>query len=128
MLMGKPKITKSQMLSAKPARLSEAEPQKVTEQKFHLTVTLKPTAIARWLMRAGAGAGATKTFELDPLGLFVWEACDGKTPVRQLIKRLAKHFEINAREAEVSTLQFLHTLARKGLIGMQITGGDDKRT
>ena len=123
MLLGKPRITKSQMLSAKPLRLSGAQPQAVSETKFHLTVELQPTRVARWLMRmgGGAGGGGAKTFELDPLGVFVWQACDGKTPVRQVIRKLARHYNLNTREAEVSTLAFLHTLARKGLIGMQIT-------
>ena len=70
-------------------------------------------------------AGATKTFELDPLGLFVWQACDGKTPVRQVIKRLARHYNLNEREAEVSTLAFLRTLMRKGLIGIPAKDAKD---
>ena len=118
MLLGKPKITKSQMLSAKPLRLSEAQPQQISDSKFHVTVELQPTRLARWLMRMPAGA--TKTFELDPLGLFVWQACDGKTPVRQVIKRLARHYNLNEREAEVATVAFLHTLTRKGLLGMAV--------
>ena len=122
MPLSKPRITRSQMLSAKPLRLSDAEPWQVSEKTFHLTIELKPTRLTRWLMRVPSGA--TRTFELDPLGLFVWQTCDGKTPVRQVIKKLAKHYHLNEREAEVSTLAFLHTLARKGLIGMQVAKED----
>jgi hypothetical protein len=112
----KPKLTKSQMLDARPLRLSDAEPEEVSSDKFVLKVELQPTKVARWLLRMPRGA--TKSFELDPLGLFVYQACDGKTPVRQVIKKLAKRYNLNVREAEVATLQFLYTLARKGLIGM----------
>ena len=106
------------MLSARPVRLSDAEPREISPNKWHLTVKLRPTRIARVFLRVPAGA--SKTFELDPIGLFVWQNCDGKTPVRQLIRKLAKEYNLNEREAEVSTVQFLYTLARKGLIGMQM--------
>jgi hypothetical protein len=64
--------------------------------------------------------GATKTFELDPIGLFVWKACDGKTSVQQIIRKLSKEHKLTLREVEVSTIMFLQTLARKGLIGLEV--------
>jgi hypothetical protein len=106
------------MLSSRPVRLHESEPEKVSEAKWHLKAPLKPTRAARFFLRVAPAA--TKTFELDPLGLFVWEHCDGKTPVRQLIRLLAKRYHLNEREAEVATVQFLYTLAKKGLIGMEV--------
>jgi len=118
MFRRKPKLTKSQMLDARPVRLSDSQPQEVSDNKFLLKIQLRPTRIARLLLRVPTGA--TKTFELDPLGLFVYQSCDGRTPVRQLIKKLAKRYNLNGRESEVATLQFLYTLAKKGLIGMQI--------
>ena len=114
----KPKLSKSQMLSARPTRLGEAPPEQIGEGKWHLKVPIRPTRIAGWLLRVPSGA--TKTFELDPLGLFVWEACDGKTAVRQIIRKLAKRYNLNQREAEVTSAQFLYTLAKKGLIGMAV--------
>jgi hypothetical protein len=114
----KPKLSKSQMLSAKPTRLSEAPPEQLADNKWHLKVPIRPSRMAGWILRVPSNA--TKTFELDPLGLFVWEACDGKTAVRQIIRKLAKRYNLNQREAEVATVQFLHTLAKKGLIGMAL--------
>ena len=61
-----------------------------------------------------------KTFELDELGKFVWDACDAKTSVRQIIRKLAKRYNLNDREAEVATVAFLKTLTSKGLIGMAV--------
>lgn len=117
-LRRKPKLTKSQMLSSKPLRLSDIEPRPLSETKFLLTVPLRPKPLARLFLRIPSTA--TKTFELDSLGVFVWQHCDGKTSVRQLIRKLAKRYKISERQAEVSTLQFLFTLTKKGLIGMQI--------
>jgi hypothetical protein len=64
--------------------------------------------------------GATKTFELDAIGVFVWRHCDGRHTVQQIIRKLATEYRLNLREAEVPTIKFLHTLARKGLIGFSV--------
>ena len=66
----------------------------------------------------------------DEMGRFVWESIDGKTSVQQVIRRLSKRYNINVREAQVATTQFLNMLTRKGLIGMQIKdagGGGGKK-
>ena len=68
-----------------------------------------------WFMRLPAGA--TKTFELDPIGKMVWEQCDGKTSVQQIIRKLSKFCRITPAEAKPATLSFLQMLGKKGLIG-----------
>jgi len=60
--------------------------------------------------------GATRTFELDEMGVFVWDRCDGKTSVEQILRDLASHYNLNLREVEVSTMRFLEMLGRRGLI------------
>jgi hypothetical protein len=84
---------------------------------WQVTVSLQPTQWAKFVLRAPAG-GVKKSFELDELGKFVWDACDGKTAVRHIIRKLAERYNLNQREAEVATVAFLQTLTRKGLIGM----------
>ena len=113
-----PGVTKTQMLAARPTRLVDAEPVAAGDDAWRLTVPLATAGWAGWILRVPPGA--TKTFELDALGKFVWDACDGRTNVRQVIARLAKRYNLNEREAEVATIAFLHTLVRKGIIGMQI--------
>ena len=116
----KPAVTKAQMLAARPARLVDAEPVAVSDTSWRLTVPLVNSGWTGRLLRVPTGA--TKTFELDPLGKFVWDTCDGRASVRQVIVRLAKRYNLNEREAEVATVAFLHTLVKKGLIGMSLKG------
>ena len=118
MFRTRPKLTKTDTLAARPLRLAEGEPEEIAPGKLHLKLPLRPSRIASVLFRVPKGT--TKTFELDPLGAFVWANCDGHTPVRQLIRKLAKRYNLNEREAEVATISFLHTLAKKGLIGMEL--------
>jgi hypothetical protein len=121
----KPKITLQQMLASRPVKLVEAEPQPEGEGKWRVAVPLRPRRWAGWFLRVPAGA--TKTFELDALGKLVWDACDGKTSVQQVIKRLATRYNLNVREAQVATLTFLQTLVRKGLVGMPVKEAKGKK-
>ncbi len=114
----KPLLTPQQSLAAKPLRLVTSEMQMTESGGGRLKVPLHQTRWTGWLFRMPDGA--TKTFEFDAMGILVWEQCDGKTSVQQIIRRIAKRYNLSLREAEVSTRQFLQMLARKGLVGMSI--------
>jgi hypothetical protein len=114
------KITREDALSARPIRLPDADIDPIAGGGGgRLTVKLQPPRWSRWF--AGNGHGATKTFEFDAIGVFVWDCCDGRTSVQQIIRKLAERYKLNLREAEVSSLQFMQTLVRKGLIGMKLS-------
>jgi len=113
----KPRLTPDQALAAKPLRLVEAE-MTADEKGGRLTVPLKARKFAGWLFKMPEGA--SKTFEFDAIGVFVWENIDGRTSVQQLIRKLAKKYGLSEREAAVSTNQFLQTLGRKSLIGWNV--------
>ena len=115
-----PQLSPDEALRAKPVRLvtEQIEP---TPDGGTLTVALRPGRVGGWLFRLPAGA--TKTFEFDPVGLFVWQHIDGNTSVKQLIRHLSRRHHLTLREAEVPTLAFLKTLIAKGLVAVPV----DKR-
>jgi hypothetical protein len=112
------KLTPHQALAAKPVRLVQATLCDRPDGGAELKVPLRPVRWTRWFYKLPAGA--TKTFELDALGLLVWNACDGHTSVQQIIRKLAKRYNLGLREAQAPTLGFLQTLIRKGLVGMPV--------
>ncbi len=114
-----PRLTRQQQLSAKPVRLAAGDLVEGADGGGRLTVPLRQARWAGWLLRVPAGA--TKTFEFDALGRAVWDACDGRTTVHQIARRLAKRYRVSDREAQVSTEKFLATLARRGLVGASIS-------
>jgi hypothetical protein len=114
----KPQLSRQEALSAKPLRLIEAEMVETEDGGGRLKVPLRQTRWTGWLFRLPEGA--TKTFEFDSIGILVWNSCDGKTSVQQIIRRLAKQYNLNLREAEVPTIRFLQMLVKKGLVGMPI--------
>src|SRR5437867_8294877 len=114
----KKRASKADMLAARPVRAAGATETQAAPGKWNLSIGVEPTRWARFLLRVPGGM--KKTFELDELGKFVWDACDGRTSVRRVIRNLAKRYNLNEREAEVATVAFLQTLTRKGLIAMAV--------
>ena len=57
---------------------------------------------------------------LDEIGSFVWDQCDGKKNVRQVIQALCKRYKLHRKEAEVSVVAYLRMLAKKRLIGIAV--------
>ena len=109
----KPAITRERQLGSKPVRAPDARKEDRPDGGAIVKLPLRGGRIFR------APAGAIKSFELDEIGLFVWERCDGNTTLEQLIHALAERYRINLREAEVATMKFLETLSRKGLIALK---------
>lgn len=68
-----------------------------------------------------------KKIELDELGTFVVNLCDGTNSVSDIIDGFARHFQLDRREAEVSMVSFLKTLAKKGIIVFVVPGETDEK-
>jgi hypothetical protein len=120
-----PALSRQQALAVKPVRLVMAEVNELDDGSGKLKVPLRQTRWTGWFFRSPPEA--TKTFEFDSLGILVWKSCDGRTSVQQIIRRLAKEYKLNLREAEVPTIKFLQMLVKKGLVGMQVPEGTQKQ-
>jgi Coenzyme PQQ synthesis protein D (PqqD) len=121
----KPALTRQEQLASRPVQLVTGELTPTADGGGKLKIKLGQKRVAGWLLRMPAGA--TKTFEFDALGKFVWDHCDGKTNVGQISRKLAKLYKISEREAHVATEKFLVMLARKGLIGAAVKTKDDSK-
>jgi hypothetical protein len=119
-----PRITRLQQLASRPLRLVQGELAESENGGARLRVPLRKRRWSGWLLRLPKDA--TKTFEFDALGKFVWNHCDGKTSVQQIARKLARTYNVSERESLVATEKFLTTLANKGLIGASILKGNAK--
>ena len=64
-----------------------------------------------------------RKLQLDILGTEVWDLVDGKSTVMEIIDLFAKLHQLYHKEAEISVIQFLRELGRRGIVGMkQVTG------
>ena len=61
-----------------------------------------------------------KTVILDKVGSHLWELCNGKNSVNEIIKSLQKTFEFNQKKLEPSCLEYLKKMVKRGIIGLAI--------
>jgi hypothetical protein len=117
-----PQLTRDQSLSAVVVPSPSVHATRDERGLISLEVTLPTTPLIERLSKfLGAGGQAAKRkIELDEVGSFVWEMCDGRTPVHEMIARLAAQYKLNRREAEVSLTTFVKTLAGKGLVAIVV--------
>ncbi|HEX8342012.1 MAG TPA: PqqD family protein [Tepidisphaeraceae bacterium] len=114
----KTRLTTEQALAARPVRLVDAMMSPLPDGGGMLKVPVRPPKWGKRFFRLPEGA--TKSFEFDAIGVFVWDEINGKTTVEQVIKRLSKRYDLNLREAQVPTLKFLDTLIKRGLVGVAL--------
>lgn len=69
-------------------------------------------AMAKWLR-----VPTERKVELDEVGGYVWELCDGSRTVESIVQMTGKQFKMNRREAEVSVTMFLQMLHERNFIG-----------
>jgi hypothetical protein len=60
-----------------------------------------------------------RKLQLDILGTGVWDLVNGKSTVMEIITSFARLHQLYHKEAEVSVIQFLRELGRRGIIGMK---------
>lgn len=69
--------------------------------------------MAKWL-----SAPTERKVELDEVGGFVWELCDGRNTIEAIVQKTGKEYKMNRREAEVSVTMFLQMLHERNFIGL----------
>lgn len=74
--------------------------------------------LSRWL--GGPDKPPEAKVELDEIGTFVWDMCDGQTTVREMIAKLAEKYKLGRKEASASLTTFLHSLAQRNLVAVVI--------
>ncbi len=63
---------------------------------------------------------AVKRFELEPVGAYVWELCDGKHTFEGIARKIGEKFKMNRLEAETALAAFLRMLGQRGLISLKM--------
>ena len=98
---------RDEQLAAKPLRSAQAKMELRDDGGALLKLPIRSFGPFR------APAGAAKKFELDATGLFVWERCDGVTPLAEIVQSLAEKLQLDADAAESATMKFMQTLASR---------------
>lgn len=113
-----PEIDRSAVLVLRPGRNSLLKWEKRPSGDVLLTVPRNERAglvtrtLARWM-----NVPPERYVELDEVGGFVWELCDGNHTIEAIVQKTGREFKMNRREAEVSVTMFLQMLHERNFIG-----------
>jgi hypothetical protein len=116
---GKPKISREQALGSLPVRNSLVEWRDTDDGEVEITIRPRKDRFAR-VLRVIFPPPREKKIQLDEVGAEVWRLCDGETSVEQIIRRMAKRYKLNRKEAETSTTEYLRRLGKRRLVGFAI--------
>ena len=86
-----------------------------------IVIRHKRAGLRRILARILAVPLTDKRIELDEPGTFVWDMCDGEADIATIVRRLAKRYKLERKEAEVSVLSYLRQMTRRRFIGIAVT-------
>ncbi len=109
------------MLASRPTRNESLEWEKTDDGEVQISIVRQETWKVRLLSKLFYIPKKRK-ITLDEVGTEVWQMCNGRTSVGDMIEKLSDTYQLNRKEAEVSLLQYLKTLGEKRFIGFVLQG------
>ena len=116
-------LSREQSLASVPLRNQVVEVEQTDEGETRLVIPLRATWWAGPLSRLFY-VPRKRRVVLDSIGSYVWDLCDGKRNVRDIIHALSTRYKLHRKEAEVSVVAYLRQLARRGIIGIAVLKAD----
>lgn len=113
------RLTQEQMRGARPMRNQLARWEALEDGSLVVEVPL--AAKSGWMARSLAKRGKipdVRKYELEPVGAFVFELCDGKHKCETISRKLKDRYKMNRMEADAALVAFLQTLSQRGLISL----------
>ena len=112
----KPELSRVQSLDARALRNSGVRVVRDADGVATLYVPFRASGVVDTLCRWLRVPPSEAKFELDEVGTFVWDLCDGANPIREMVEQLSARYKLSRKEAEASLTIFLRNLVRRGLV------------
>ena len=119
-----PELDRDQSMQAVPVLNQLITVEYDADDNAVLNVPRKRTTMVKWMAKLFR-LPPYKQIELDELGTYTIELCDGEHTVEDIVEAFAERFDLNQREAEVSMLSYLQTLAKRGIIAFAVPEEED---
>ena len=122
-----PQVDRGMVMTLRPVRNSKISFEKRETGETLLVVPQGQKAgrltriVSKWLQTP-----KERKVELDELGSYVWELCDGNLTIESIVQRTGKAYRLNRREAEVSVTMFMQMLHERNFIGFYKKVGKKK--
>lgn len=118
---GKFEFDRERALKARPIRT----PVLKSEQKGGKTLLSVEMERPLWQRALGGERKCSRTFALDKFGMEVYQLCDGRNSVGEILNIFGRMHKLSQPDAETSVTTFLKTLMSKGLVAMEM---DEEKT
>ncbi len=109
-------VSRKDLLEAKPFRNSVVT-WEMKETQVRLQVPRNDRRTVAWLARLFP-LPESRTIDLDEVGSEVWWLCDGERTVKEIVGALASGHRLDRKEAEMALIEYLRTLTKRGLVGL----------
>jgi len=116
-----PTISREQMLGSRVAPNTGLRVTRDDRGLVTLGVPMQPSPLLRWFPKLAKRSLGDRRIQLDEVGSFVWDMCNGKTPVLEMIEKLSDRYKMNPKESAVALTSYLSTLTKKGLVSMLVS-------
>jgi hypothetical protein len=116
-----PEISRRVFLDIKPVRNSALKWERNQQGVIVLSVSLRRPQSRRRKSLFSAPV-QEKKIQLDSMGSIVWELCDGKKTVRDIVRFLHEEYKMLPSEAEISLNTYFYHLAKRGFMDFIVPG------
>ena|SRR5579883_1946124 len=113
-----PQVDRQAAMTLRPVRNSNLSWEKRESGDTLLTIPQNEKvgrvtrAMAKWMK-----VPTERHVELDEVGSFVWDLCDGNNTVETIVQKTGRQYKMNRREAEISVTTFLQMLHERNFVG-----------
>ncbi len=119
----KKRLSRSEFLRIRPVRNEYVNWKKDDEGVVEISIPLEQPipgdkVMGKIMSKLIPESPKEKKIKLDKIGSKVWELCDGKRTVKEIIDALNREYKMMPIEAEASLRVYFGQLAKRGLIGM----------
>ena len=105
------------MLTSRPTRNESLEWEKTEDGEVQIKIQRQDKSWKIRFLSKLFYIPKNRRITLDEVGAEVWQMCNGRNSVSDMIENLSKRYQLNRKEAEISLLQYLKTLGEKRFIG-----------
>lgn len=118
-LKKRPDVDRSKVLKAFPLRNQLITWEIDDKEEASLVIPQKHKFWVKWTSKLFM-LPDKRVVVLDSIGAYVWQMCDGKHTISQIIKALQKKHQLTRKEAETSLFTFIQTLGKRNFIQFAI--------
>ena len=118
-LKKRPDMDRTRVMKAFPVRNQVITWEIDDKGEAALVIPQKDTLWIRLISRLFMLPGK-RVIVLDSIGTYVWQMCDGKHTISQIISGVQKQYQLTRKEAETSLFTFMQQLGKRNFIQFAI--------